>query len=51
VCAFIEVSVAGLVFDDAHKNRVCVRVFIGVSVCVVLCNSYKKKTQKVKNSS
>ena len=46
MCAFIEVSVAGLVFDDAHKNRVCVRVFIGVRVCVVLCNSYKKKLRR-----
>jgi hypothetical protein len=31
-------------FGGAHRGRVCVRVFIGVSVraCVVLCNCQKK---------
>jgi len=27
--------VTGLVFEDAHKGGICVRVFIGVSACVV----------------
>ena len=25
---------AGSVFEDAHKGRICVRMFIGVRVCV-----------------
>ena len=41
-----RICIAGSVFKDAHRGRVCVRVFIGcecacacaVSVCIVLCN-------------
>ena len=45
-------------FKDAHRNRVCVYVFIGmnmgecicvVSVCVVLCN--RKKIVRSENVS
>ena len=38
------ICIAGSVFKDAHRGRICVRVFIEcecacvVSVCVVLCN-------------
>ena len=42
-------SVGAQSFGGAHRGRVCVRMFIGVSVhvcvgvCVILCNSQKKR--------
>jgi hypothetical protein len=49
VTSRISRSVGAQSFGGAHSGRVCVHVFIGVSVrvcvvsvCVVLCNSQKK---------
>jgi hypothetical protein len=47
VTSGISRSVGAQSFGGAHRGKVCVRVFIGVSVCVVsvsvvLCNSKKR---------
>jgi hypothetical protein len=49
VTSGISRSVGAQSFGGAHRGRVCVHVFIGVSVhaccvCVVLCNSQKNKS-------
>ncbi len=35
VTSSISLEFAGPVFEDAHRGRVCVRVFLGVSACVL----------------
>jgi hypothetical protein len=56
VTSRISRSVGARSFGGAHRGRVCVRVFIGVSVCVVsicvvLCNSKKKEKGKMEWAS
>jgi hypothetical protein len=53
VTSGISRSAGAQSFGGAHRGRVYVRVFIGVSVCaccVVMCNSKKKIIKKTRHA-
>jgi hypothetical protein len=44
VTSSISLGFAGPVFEDAHRGRVCVRVFIGVGARALYCVILKQKS-------